>query len=333
MNKNNGISKEKKKYKCGINSIFKLFFGIFLLILYAIDFLYGYIYSIYLKKSIINISKFYFHLMQFHLNIIEYYNVYREYLFDENFIISNLTPYEKLKQNEKSIFGNWSNDVNNITYYIKTLINNNDLKKSLNRSLCSYINTTDYFKSENDCLKGIGNSFEQDIYSFCYGFIDEIRIKKHIIKFILELNLIIGNLTEYETETWHDKYYEILNKEKSEDYLNKTSFRLDLFNNEYLHSSSNIIFINIILPYFNEERKIIFGYLTIKGKQTIYYILFSVSAAGLLALYLFYWIPMLSRLNKIIYETKNMLKLIPIHILISDNNIDIKNILQIKFKD
>ena len=333
MNINNDIKKREKRYKCGSSFIFKFLFGFFLIIIYLIQFFYGYIYSIYLKNNITNISKFYFHLMQFHLNIIEYYNIYREYLFDENFIISNFPTYEKLQQNEKSMLGNWSNDVNNITYYIKTLINNNDLKKSLNRPLCSYINTTDYFKSENDCIKGIGNGFEQDIYSFCYGFIDEIRIKKHIIKVILELNLIIGNLTEYETETWHDKYYEILNKEKSEDYLNKTSFRLDLFNSEYLHSSSNIIFINIILPYFNEERKIIFDYLTIKGKQTIYYILFSVSTAGLLALYFFYWIPMLNKLNKVINETKNMLKLIPIHILISDVNLNIKKILNIKFKE
>ena len=42
---------------------------------------------------------------------------------------------------------------------------------------------------------------------------------------------------------------------------------------------------------------------------------------------------MLNKLNKVINETKNMLKLIPIHILISDVNLNIKKILNIKFKE
>ena len=331
INKNIDIPKKKTQFKCSSSFIFQFFFAIFLIILYLIDIVFGYIYSVLLNEKVLNISKFYSYLEQFHLNIIEYYNIYREYLFDNTFMISNLNPYENLQQKERYIFGNWSNDVNNITYFIEKLINNKEIRDSLNKSLCYSYNNTDYFKSDLDCIKEIGNGFEQDIYAFCYGFVDDIRIKKNIIRVMLELNLIIGNLAEYQTETWEDKYFDLLNKGKNEDSFNKTIFRLDLFNDDYLHFSSNIIFINIILPFLNKQRKIIFDFLTINGKQNIYYLLFSLSTAGLFSIYFFYWVPMIRRLNLIIYETKNMLKLIPMIILVSDNNI--KKILEIKFKD
>ena len=244
-------------------------------------------------------------------------------------MITNLTPYENLVMREKTIYGNWTTDVNNITAYTKTLINNKDIRESLNKSLCSY-NITGYFKSESDCIKEVGNSYNQDINTFCYGFIDEIRIKKNIIRILLESGIIIGNLTEYKTEDWYKMYYDLFNNETNKDITTKKIFRLELFNDGYFHNISNIYFINVILPYLNENRKIIFENLTIVGKNNIFFFLLSIFVSFLVAIYIFYWSPNIKRLNRIIYETKNMLKIIPMHILIADVNI--KTLLHISMK-
>ena len=76
---------------------------------------------------------------------------------------------------------------------------------------------TDYFKSEEDCIQNLGNGYNQDIDTFVYGFADELRIKKNIIRVISDIGMIIGNLTEYEVDTWYDKYYQLFNDETRED--------------------------------------------------------------------------------------------------------------------
>ena len=272
----------------------------------------------------INIKEFYYYIQHYHLNIIEYFNIYREYLFDDGSIIENDLPYNKLMEKEKIIYGNWTVDINNINYFQRTLIDvNENIANELDRSLCSY-NITDYFKDEDDCIKILGNSYNQDINTFASGFIDELRIKKNVIRLLYNANFIIGNLTEYKTGEWFSDFNEELNTNK-EKY-----FRLDIFNNEYYHSQSNIIFINVILPCIDSTRKIIISKVTFAGKQITYYILISIFILILMITYFFYWIPKIRKLNRIIYETKNMLKIIPMNILMSDNNII--NLLQVKKK-
>ena len=322
-------NKKKKHFKCTKNIIFQIFFGIFLLISYLIYFLYGFIYLLNLNKTAKYISNFYYHLQHYHLTIIDYYNIYREFLFDNGSIILNLTTYDNLVVREKAIYDKWTYDVNNITFYINYFINNNTLKEELYKSLCSY-NITDYFKSEEDCINEVGNGYNQDINTFTYGFIDEIRIKKNMVKILIEKDKIYGNLSEYLTDTWYENYYDLLNNEYTEDSATKIRFRLDLFNEQYFHTISNIYFINIIFPCLNKHRKLIFDYLTIVGKQNVFYVLFFILILLFLIIYLFFWAPMIKKINKAIYETKNMLKIIPMHILIADSNI--KNLLHISAK-
>ena len=146
-----------------------------------------------------------------------------------------------------------------------------------------------------------------------------------MIRLLYDANYIIGNLTEYKTENWFNDYNEELNANKAK------YFRLDIFNNEFLHSQSNLIFINVILPCLDSTRKIIISKVTIVGRQITYYILISIFVLILMATYFFYWIPKIRKLNRIIYETKNMLKIIPMNILMSDNNII--NLLQVSKKN
>jgi hypothetical protein len=311
----NNKTEKKKKFECTHDLIFRIIFGLFLLIMYSFYFILGF-YNLY-KINIrgINIKEFYFYVQHYHLNIIEYFNIYREYLYDNGAIIENDLPYNKLMEKEKIIYGNWTVDINNINHYQRILIDvNENIANELYKSLCSY-NITDYFKDEDDCIKILGNSYNQDINTFASGFIDELRIKKNVIRLLYDANFIIGNLSEYKTANWFNDFNEELNVHK-EKY-----FRLDIFNNEYLHSESNIIFINVILPCLDSTRKIIISRVTTAGQQITYYILISIFVLILMVAYLFYWIPKIRILNRIIYETKNMLKIIPMDILMSDNNI------------
>ena len=170
-------NEKKKKFECSHNLIFRIFFGLFLLIMYSFYFFLGFYNLNRINIRGINIKEFYYYIQHYHLNIIEYFNIYREYLFDDGSIIENDLPYNKLMEKEKIIYGNWTVDINNINHLQRTLIDvNENIASELNRSLCSYI-ITDYFEDENDCIKLLGNSYYQDINTFSSGFIDELRIK------------------------------------------------------------------------------------------------------------------------------------------------------------
>ena len=317
LNINN--DKEKNRLKCSKNSVFKLILGLSFLILFLLYYLYGFLYFLNLNNRTRNITKYYYYLQKYHLNIMEYYNIFREYLFDNGSMILNVTPFESLSLKEKKIYIEWTDCVNNITYY-ESIFLNNEILERFNKTLCSY-NITDYFNSTEECHNTVGNSYNEDIYTFLSGFFDELRIKKNIVKILLDLNIIIGNLTEYKTETWYNDYYHIFNEQSNDNLQTKVRFRLELFNDGYFHTISNIFFINIIFPFINEQRKAIFDFLSINKKQNVYYILITLFLILLLGIYMLYWIPIVRNLNRIIYETKNMLKIIPMHILIADVNI------------
>ena len=327
---NNKSYIRNKKFKCSNNLIFKIFLGFFFLISYVLFYLFGFFCALNINKITKDIADFYFHLQHYHLSIIEYYNYYREYLFDNELLILNKTPYENLVRLEKEIYGNWTNNVNNITYFTNALINNKDIRDQLNKSLCSY-HITNYFESEEHCNNIIGYGYNQDINTFAYGFVDEIRIKKNLIRDLLDNGRIIGNLGEYKIETWKDEYYDLLNNGITEDNDENFIFKLQLFNEGYYHFISNIYFINVILPCLSENKKIIFDNLTISGKKNVFYILIVALLILFISIYFFYWAPMLKNLTTIIYETKSMLKIIPLHILMADGNI--KNLLHISLKN
>ena len=180
----NNNNKINKKCKCPKDLLFKICFGIFMLIIYIYDYIYSYFICLSIIKKTISITTLFYHIQNHHLNIIDYFNIYREYLFDYGSLILNKTPFENIQRKENEIYGNWTNDINNITYLTNLLITDKDIRNKLNKSLCSYI-MIDYYKSEEDCIKSVGNSYDQDSNTFCYGFIDEIRIKKKYSKIII----------------------------------------------------------------------------------------------------------------------------------------------------
>ena len=80
--------------------IFIIFYIIFILITYC-TFPYGFYFLYNLSNKSISYSTFFLKLYDFHANILDLFNIYREFLFDNQSIIENMTPFDSLKRLEE----------------------------------------------------------------------------------------------------------------------------------------------------------------------------------------------------------------------------------------
>ena len=150
---------------------------------------------------------------------------------------------------------------------------------------------------------------------------EEIRIFTKAVNQLLINKEIIGNLTIYGSQYWHEE--NIINEINNSNNPKK-NFRLYLFNNNSYHKDLNILFINTIYPYMNFERQLTINSIndSIANKEVVYIVYFSCFLFVITLLFIIYWLPMINNMNKTIYKTKKTLSLIPIHILASQTNID-----------
>jgi hypothetical protein len=149
---------------------------------------------------------------------------------------------------------------------------------------------------------------------------EEIRINKNLINQLLSNNAVFGNLTLYGSKYWiQDR---IINDLKNANY-SPSFYRLYLFNNDSFHKDLNILFINSLYPYIEEERKINNDSINgiIKNKEMSYITYYVCFLVLITLLFLILWVPMIRNMNIIIYTTKKMLSIIPIHLLASQKNI------------
>ena len=314
------INSNDNKNKNIISFTTKLFFIFYILIMIGMYIYYPYnSYNLYNTSfKAIEYSTFITKLYNLQSSVLEIFNVYREYLFDNKTEIHGLTPFEYLLKKEYEVF----KETNNNTKYIKNFINNNipmdeELNNIFSKELCSYY-ITDYFKSIEECKNKFGNVLNYDFTIFATNFIQNIRNVKNIAKYKQETEMILGELAIYEVEKWEnwEYYYSEIDKNNK-----KVLFRLDLFNNDTLHAELNLMIINIFVPYLDENRKELLKRLNIEGDGKYYMIYFILFVILLFLIYFFYLIPMIRYLNNHIYKTKRMLLLIPMQILSSQSNI------------
>jgi len=313
-NNNSSISNEyenrseKKASTYGITYI--ILYGIFLLICYGY-FIYNGYYIINTSENSIFISNIFKTLQHIHLGIIDMFNVYREFLFDNQSIINEITPFEYLSLVEKKELPKFGIDFNYLTLNLEKWLNETDLQQD---TLCGfYIN--DFFDSSSQCEEYIGLITKYNFIYLTNYFLEEIKINKNLVKYKLKYETILGNLTEYNPEDYINNNL-IPRADDTPKY--GTLFRLDLFNNETLHFNLNIIFFSIILPFIQSKRKIIFVFI---NPYEVYLSsissLFFVFVTGAMFCY---FIPIINIINSIIYKTKNMLSIIPLCILSSQKS-------------
>ena len=294
------------------------FIGIMFLIVYGIFFLISYIYYIYICIYMINISKKTIFLYQFclkienyQLGIIEFFNVYREFLFDNQSIINNLTSLDYLIKYEREELPKIYEYVNYINLNFETTLS--EYENDTNKTLCSYY-INDFFDSIVDCEEVIGLISTYDFDTLAYNFFEEIKINKNIMKYILKNGIDMGDLPEFNyTDYINNELFQI----NDDDYINNINyiFRLSLFNNETIHAYLNKMFFSTILPFIEFHREHVYNILNIDGRDT-YLIIINVLFRALVTLvFLCYFLPVINFINSIIYKTKNMLSIIPLNIL------------------
>ena len=292
--------------------LFISFFLLFTLISYS-NFVFSTAYIFKISRKSITIAKIWFKLQDYHLEVINMFNSYREYLFDNQSFIDDMIVMDYIVQAERKELTSMAEDKKYIQANYPKLVNTN-VHLTYNDDLCAfYIN--DFFDSSDMCSEEIGLITNYDIYHLAFYFLEEIKIKKNIVRYKLKYENIVGNLTEY-------KYLDYLEDENIPKKGNYNSlFRLNLFNDDQIHSYLNLVFFSIILPFIQDNRKRDFSYFSI-DKVDKYLILVNAIFISILSfLFFFHFLPVINYINNIIYKTKNMLSIIPLSILSTHNGV------------
>jgi hypothetical protein len=269
------------------------------------------------SQDSIKISKFFNTFQNFQLGILDVFNAYREYLFDNESIVNGTSPSKYLTENENNTL---VLNIENIQYLstvgeelLKEYTGFSNLTEENN--LCE-LYQNDYFDSSSICSQNIGLITSYDFYTLSYYFLEELKIYKNIVEYTLENEDIVGNLTEYDLNSYINDD-NIPKEGKSSSKI----FRLKLFNDYTLHHQLNIMFANIILPYIQKSRKNVFDKISFDNIASYLIILNLCFFIIITVAFFAYFIPMIRFINNIIYKTKNMLSIIPLSILASQNGV------------
>ena len=304
------------KYRNIYLSYLSLFFITFYFIFLGFIFSYFvyisvYFYEIY-KKSI-QISVFSKHFSIFQFCPMQIYNSYREYIFDNISLINDTSPYEYLRYGETNIY--------NLLHISKTYLNNhvgdlnlldqNHIYEIYHKNSCSY-EVNDYFNIKEECVNKFDYFSRLNLIESVFYFLEELRIKKNLIKYMLDKYYVVGDLTKYNQEDMINVYKENSNR-------NDTIFRLDLFNNEKIHTRINFFYFSILLQNI-EEGSIIINYLTINGMDSRFILLIIFYTFALFFVILLFFIPVIKFLNEQIFKAKNILSIVPVNVLLYQRN-------------
>ena len=315
---NSNLNYDDNKILQNRDSSYDILFASFSIIFALISFTYFVFnteYILNISRKSISISKLWFKIQEHHLEIVNMFNSYREYLFDNQSSINDMNILDYIVQAEREELISLSENRKYIdANYVKLINNKSSEPIEYSNDLCAfYLNY--YFDSSDMCSEVIGLISKYDIFHMAFYFLEEIKIKKNIVRYKLKYEKIVGNLTEYK----YLDYLEDENIPKKNSY--NSLFRLNLFNDDEIHFSLNLMFFSIILPYIQVNRKIDFNNFSIDKFKKFLILVNIVFLIIMSFLFCFYFIPVINYINNTIYKTKNMISIIPLSILSTQNNV------------
>ena len=303
--------KSQKKLPKQIKHFMK-FFGFCLLITF-LYFIYNTISCINLVEDAKYISEYLDISQHFQTVMIDLFVAYRQYIFDDSIIIYNMMPFDYLSTTLNKTYETVTSDTIFIKNFNKKYLFEGEVHELLTQSFC-YYNYTNRFSSYEECKNELYFLLNYDFTIIAANFLEALRKSKFVVKYLLSTGKIVGGLNDYDQNTWlKDERVPIIGRNNTGNYI----FRLDLYNDETVHGYLDLIFVNILLPYIDINRKHIIPYLTVNKRDyylrltTTFYIIFVVLIFG------FYLLLKIKFLNKHIYRTKILLRLIPLNILAS----------------
>ena len=289
------------------------FYFLILMAFYIISFICYYNFA----NDVTNYSTFLYHLQRLNNNGIEFFNAFREYLFDENNYIDGFQCDQYIPKKLEEIFSTKGNDSYIIsTTYTKIKNFKKKYEDFTSQSLCSRMEG-DYFDNITQCEQFLDEQISYGYGITSFTLLDLTRIGFNFVKYYyIQDKNVVGNLSEF------GKYeYTVLDNE---------TFRLQMFNNDTIHSNLNVIFLHALLPYFTGIVNLtsITIQEAIEDVDQAYIIIMICYIIFNVLIFLIIWIPFIKNMNSIIYNAKKILGIIPIHILSTLSNI--KKILEIK---
>ena len=290
--------------------IFAIIIFIYFMVIFVFFLLVCLTYNNFMKGISRN-SEFIFHLQRIQNNVIDFFNGYREYIFDENTIIFGNKSEDYLQLKLEEIFNTKGEDtyfVNSTYSYIKNF--KNTFTKFNSENLCTRMEGN-FFESEDDCLNYLEGQIKYGYQITSFTLVDLIRIGINFIKYYFNVDMdIFGNLTVYGI----NDYMDINNDQK---------FRLYLFNNDTSHSKLNVLFVHALLPYFIDIVNITSNAIieAADHSDSLFYVFMISYICINVILFITVWLPFIKNMNSVIYNAKKILGIIPIHILSSLANI------------
>ena len=290
---------------------FSIIIFIYFIIIYCFFILICLSYNSLMHKILRN-SNFMFHLQRIQNNPIDFFNAYREFIFDENSIIYGYSSENYLNLKFEEIFDTKGNDAYIINSTYSYIHNYKKFYEQFYKvSLCSRMEPH-YFNSEDDCLNFLQGQIKYGYQITYFTLIDLIRMGINLKKFYFDKNeSIVGNLSEFGF-----RKYEEINE-------NEQKFRLYLFNNGTSHSDINILFNHVLLPFFIEIVNFTSIYIIndANNSESLFYIYMIGYIALNVILFLVICLPFIKNMNSVINNAKKILGIIPIHILSNLSNI------------
>ena len=319
INKNKKISKKitinNQENNNNIkNTLLIRIIPILLLLLLYLYFIFNLIHLLNICKKSDTMYIFSSFFQEYQNQLIDMFNIYREFLYDNQTKILNSTSLEYLRKLEDKIYDSITEN-NQITdeFIGKLIASNLELSSQINKNYCSFY-IVDYFETFEECIDKFKVFINYDFYYFSNYFLEEIKIGKYMARHKFENEIIKGDLNNLNISKLINEFRSVFNQSKN------IEFRLNLFNNEDIHSNLNLIFINSLLPLLQNNRKFIFEYLSLEGEVSFFIILGIIYLAFLSILFLLCSLFINKILNSQINETKNMLSIIPIGMLVYQKN-------------
>ena len=192
---NNNIDRKENNNNMTLNN--KVYIIVFLIITIA---QYTYFpfsfYTIYnTNKTSFDYYTFFYNLNAFHSNVVNLFNVYREYLFDNRTIVHKEKPFDYLVELEVLSYNTIPNHINYLNYFwAKNIKMNDDLMALVTDDLCAYYQT-DYFNNKEECLNKYELVINYDYNTIFINFVQNIRYVKYIAKYRFEKENIVGKLS------------------------------------------------------------------------------------------------------------------------------------------
>ena len=296
--------------------IFMEFFG-FCLLFTFLFYIYNVFYFINIVENTKYISQYLDRSQHFQTIMIDLFVAYRQYIFDDSIEIYNKEPFDYLTTTLNKSYETISVDTSFIKNFNEKYLSKEEVNDNLTQIFCNY-NFTDRFNTYEECKTELWFLLNYDFNIIYINFLEALRKSIYIVKYLIENNKTLGRLNDYNQDIWlKDERIPRVGRNNSGNYI----FRLNLYNDDTVHGYLDLIFVNILLPYIDINRKHIIPYLSIEGKD--YYLrltttFYAIIIAGIFFVYLSLEIKIL---NKHIYQTKNLLRLIPLNILLSLGNI------------